>query len=123
MAEINNNIPSFGYKKINNNIEKPTTIDKSVVPEDEIKKDKPAYTPAAETIGRSQVRPANGGNIAKTVDETVHLMKTNPAIFGCSEGVFNNAYSDAIARGKTPNEAYMEALMAEEAMLEICPHN
>ncbi len=123
MAEINNNIPSFGYKSINNNIEKPAPIEKDIAPENENKKEKPAYVPAADTLGRSQVRPANGGNIAKTVEETVHLMKTNPAICGCSEGVFDNAYSDAIARGKTPNEAYMEALMAEEAMLEICPHN
>ena len=123
MAEINNNIPSFGYKKINNNIEKPTTIDKSVVPEDEIKKDKPAYTPAAETIGRSQVRPANGGNIAKTVDETVAIAKNNPAIMCCCGGMFDTIYNDLIAQGKNPDDAYMQALLAEEELLEICPHN
>lgn len=122
MAEINNNnIPSFGYKKIEK-IDKQEPIEKVIDKENKQKK-QPTYTPDPGVLGRSQVRPANGGNIPKSVEETVHLMKTNPAICGCSEGVFDNAYSDAIARGKTPDEAYMEALMAEEAMLEICPHN
>jgi hypothetical protein len=123
MAEINNNIPSFGYKKINNNIEKPAQVEKGVMPEDEIKKGNSAYTPAAETIGRSQVRPANGANIAKTVEETIELATNNPALMGCCEGIFCSKYNDYIQSGMNESDAYMKALMAEEELLGIYPRN
>lgn len=123
MAEINNNIPSFGYKSINNNIEKPAPIEKDIAPEKENKKEQPAYVPAADTLGRSQVRPANGGNIAKTVEETAALANSNPAIFGCCEGLFETIYKDLIAQGINPDDAYYKALSAEEEFLGIVPHN
>ena len=121
MAEINNNIPNFGYKKIEK-IEKQEPAGKVIEQENKPQEEK-TYAPDPGILGRSQVKRANGGNITKSVDEAVKLMQENPALCGCSEGIFDNAYQDAIARGKTTDEAYFEALMAEEAILEICPHN
>lgn len=120
MAEINNNIPSFGYKKIEK-IDKPEQIEKPV--EQENKQEQQTYAPDPGVLGRSQVRPAKGANIAKTIDETVALADRNPALMGCCEGVFDTVYNDLIAQGKNPDDAYMQALYAEEALLEICPHN
>ena len=122
MAEINNNnIPSFGYKKIEK-IEKPELPEK-IIEQENKPKETQQYVQDTGVLGRSQVRPANGGNIPQTVNETVELMKTNPAICGCCEGVFDTIYNDLIAQGKNPDDAYMKALFAEEELLEICPHN
>ena len=122
MAEINNNIPNFGFKKIEK-IEKQEHSDAVVTPNNKEVEEKPTLAPISDAYGRSQVRRANGGNIPQTVNETVELMKTNPAICGCCEGVFDTVYNDLIAQGKNPDDAYMQALFAEEELLEICPHN
>ena len=121
MAEINNNFPNFGIKKIDKT-EKPEPAENLTVQEN-TKEEQPTFAPVPDSYGKVHVKHAKGGNITKSVDEAVKLMKENPAICGCSEGIFDNAYNAAIARGKTTDEAYMEALMFEEAMLEICPHN
>lgn len=121
MAEINNNIPNFGFQRIEKvHSQEPT--DKVVAQNNEIAEE-PTYAPDPGILGRSQVKPAKGGNITKTIEETVALAKNNPALMSCGEGIFDARYNDAIARGLTTDEAYMEALFAEEALLEIYPHN
>ena len=121
MAEINNNIPNFGFKKVEtpNIAPEPTPPTAPTTPE----APEPTVMPDPGVLGRSQVRPANGGNIVKTIDETVAIAKNNPAIMRCCEGMFDTIYNDLIAQGKNPDDAYMQALLAEEELLEICPHN
>ena len=121
MAEINNNIPNFGYKRIEK-IDKQEQTEKAIEQENK-PKEKPQYAPDTGVLGRSQVRPANGGNIAKTVEEAVELSTKNPALMCCCEGIFETVYKDLVAQGKNPDDAYMQALLAEEELLEICPHH
>ncbi len=123
MAEINNNIPNFGYnKKVEriNNQELPTGQEEVVQQPEQTEVN---YVPDTGVLGRSLVKPSNGANIAKTIDETVHIATSKPEILTGSEGVFDSIYKDLIEQGKNPDDAYYEALMAEEAFLEICPHN
>ena len=121
MAEINNNIPNFGYKKIEK-IDKQEPAGKVSAQENKPQEEK-TYAPDLGILGRSQVKRANGGNIAKTIDETVAIAKNNPALMYCCGGMFDTIYNDLIAQGKNPDDAYMQALLAEEELLEICPHN
>lgn len=121
MAEINNNIPNFGLKKIDKIYTAEPT--ESVIPQHTEPPTEPTYAPDPGVLGRSQVKRANGGNIAKTVDETVDIAKNNPALMCCCESVFDTVYNDLIAQGKNSDDAYMQALLAEEELLEICPHN
>ena len=121
MAEINNNIPNFGFKKVETpNIAPeptpPTVPTTSEAPE-------PTVMPDPGVLGRSQVKRANGGNIVKTIDETVSIAKNNPALMGCCEGIFNTVYNDLVEGGMNEADAYMQALLAEEELLEMCPHH
>ena len=71
MAEIKNNVQNFGYKRIEK-IDKQEPIEKPIEQENKPKEDQ-TYTPDPGVLGRSQVKRANGGNVAKTIDETVEL--------------------------------------------------
>ena len=121
MAEINNNIPNFGFKKI----DKISTAEPTMPASTDVDTQAPEQTivPDPGVLGRSQVKRANGGNIQKTIDETVALANNNPALMGCCEGVFDTIYNDLIAQGINSDDAYRKALLAEEELLEICPHN
>lgn len=123
MAEINNNIPNFGYnKKIErvNNQELPIEQEEVVQKQEQVETN---YVQDTGVLGRSLIKPSNGANIAKTIDETVSIASSKPEILTGSEDVFDSIYKDLIEQGKNPDDAYYEALMAEEAFLEICPHN
>ena len=121
MSEINNNIPNFRINKIDRHTVEPTTLfEESPEPTEPTE---PSVVPDPGVLGRSQVKRANGGNIAKTIDETVAIAKNTPALMCCCEGIFDTVYNDLIAQGKNPDDAYMQALLAEEELLEICPHN
>lgn len=122
MSEINNN--NFGKYNI------PKQIDLKQMRENQPKgvqagssAEEPVLVPDTGVLGRSLVKPSNGANISKTVDETVALMQQNPDILGCSEGVFDFIYNDLIAQGKNPDDAFFSALMAEEEFLKLKPHN
>ena len=122
MAEINNNIPNFGFKNIEK-IEKQEPSDNVVAQNNQETVEQPTLAPPTDAYGRFQVKRANGGNIAQTIDETIALANSNPALMGCCEGVFDTVYNDLIAQGENPDDAYMQALFAEKELLEICPHN
>lgn len=121
MAEINNNIPNFGFKKIDKISTAEPTMPASTDVDTQAKEQ--TIVPDPGVLGRSQVKRANGGNISKTIDETCNIANNNPALMGCCEGVFNTVYNDLVAGGMNESDAYMQALLAEEELLEICPHN
>lgn len=122
MAEINNNIPNFGYKKVErvNNQETPVVQEATT---EQAEHTEQTYTPDTGVLGRSLVKKSNGANIAKTIDETVNLANSKPEVMCGCESVFDSIYNDLIESGKNPDDAYFEALMAEEAFLEICPNH
>lgn len=118
MAEINNNITSFGR-----NIEKIETAPKESTtqkaPADEERTKTLEYIPDTGILGRSQVKKANGGNIAKSVDEAVALAKEAPALLCGCESIFDCVYKDFINQGMEPSEAYTKALLAEEEFMQM----
>ncbi len=118
MAEINNNIPSFSRNIEKVEAKKTKEADKSLHNESEMSKDAP-YIQDTGVLGRSQIKKANGANIAKSVDEAVLLASKNPVLLGSSESMFNTMYEDFIAQGMEPSDAYMKALLAEEEFMEL----
>lgn len=117
MAEINNNIPSFGI-----NLDQIKQKNKTDIPNDthtKEEKNETKYVPDTGVLGRSQVKSPKGGNINKSVDEAVALAKNNPVLLGCSEGLFDNFYRTYIESGMEPSEAYMQALLDEEEFLKM----
>lgn len=112
MTEINNNISSFGR-----NVEKVEVPEKDCkIPcSEKIEEGRQAeYVPDTGVLGRSQVKRANGGNIAKSVDEAVALAKDNPALLCGCESIYNCLYKDFLEQGDDPAEAHIKALLAEE---------
>ncbi|MCD7780764.1 MAG: hypothetical protein LUH05_08860 [Candidatus Gastranaerophilales bacterium] len=118
MTEINNNIPNFGHKieKIENN--KHIEEQKSVKQNEDFDKTV-NYVPDTGVLGRSQVKTTKGMDISKSVDEAVALAENNPALLGCSEGVFDSLYKSFLEMGMEPSDAYMNALFGEQELLEI----
>ena len=73
MAEINNNIPNFRINKIDRHTVEPTTLfEESPEPTEPTE---PSVVPDPGVLGRSQVKRANGGNIAKQLMKQLLLQK------------------------------------------------
>ena len=118
MAEINN-IPNFGInnnKKVENLNNKEVVVPQPLV-EEECTEHK--YVQDTGVLGRSQVKCAKCGDIAKSIDEAVSLAKNNPTLLTASESMFDTMYKDFKARGMEESEAYMRALLAEEEFMEL----
>lgn len=118
MAEINNNIPKFGF----NNIEKIDLHNKNNIDVDAKKiENKDAeqigIVPDTGVLGRSQVKTVT--DVSKSVDEAVALAKKHPALLTSSEGIFNHFYQQYLESGMDESDAYMKALMAEEEFLAV----
>ncbi len=120
MSEINNNIPNFhrniDCEKLDKNPKSKQPINEIVDP-DGIRNEY-KIVPDTGVLGRSQVKPLRGGDIAKSVDETVDLTKKDPAILTGSETVFNILYEKFIKEGMEPGDAYLQAALAEEEFVE-----
>jgi len=118
MAEINNNIPTFGR-----NIEKLDNFhkeQKSKSPNiNEPNKKDMKYIPDTGVLGRSQVKSTKGGDVQRSVDEAVLLAQKNPALMCGCESVFDCIYRDCLAQGMNESDAYMKALLAEEEFLQV----
>lgn len=115
MAEINNNIQNFGINTDKIGSRKNSEPVKEAAIQEESKEHN--YVPDTGVLGRSQIKNVHGSDIQKSVDEAVSLAKNNPALMGCSEGIFDYLYKDYINNGMDSSEAYMKALLAEEEFL------
>lgn len=118
MAEINNNIPSFGInnKKVDNKVNKEPQVQPQV--QEECPEHK--YVPDTGVLGRSQVKCSKcGGDITKSVDEAVALAKNNPTLLLGSDRIFDSIYNGLLLEGMEESEAYMKALACEEEFLQM----
>ena len=117
MAEINNNIPSFGInnKKVENK-------QKEVVKaQPQVKDECPEhnYVPDTGVLGRSQVKCSKCGDIQKSVDEAVMLAKQHPEIMEAGDLMFDSIYESFLADGLDPADAYAQASLAAEEFCQI----
>lgn len=120
MSEINNN--GFG-NKINDikfrNI-KPDKIEKSHTDNiSEQKSEEKAIVPDTGVLGRSQVKGIKGGDITKSVEETVALAIKHPEIISGGDEIFNLVYDRYIKEGYTPDKAYALASLGVEEFTEL----
>ncbi len=121
MAEINNNISGYGInrEKIEVKNKEPDLITKKEIEKLNKTPNKTDYVPDTGVLGRSQVKSAKHGDIAKSIDEAVILAEKNPVLLQCSESMFDCLYEKFLNQGMKPSEAYTRALLAEEEFLEI----
>ena len=93
MSEINNNIHNYGYniERINLNKDSLPKQQTEVVKEEEPEK---KYVPDTGILGRSQIKGLKGGNIEKSVDETVYMAKNEPAKLKFAVDEFDKLYEE-----------------------------
>ncbi len=118
MAEINNNMHNYGFKIDRIETKKDAAPKQSV----EAQKEETAeqtYVADTGVLGRSQIHGIKGGNITKSVDETVKMAENEPIRMGCSEAIFDNMYQEYCNQGLSESDAYMKALLDEEEFLDI----
>ena len=118
MAEINN-IPNFGInnnKKVENKNNKDAVAPQIPIEEECVEHQ---YVQDTGVLGRSQVKCAKCGDIAKSVDEAIALAKSNPTLLSASESMFDTIYHDFKEQGMEESEAYLRALLAEEEFMEL----
>ncbi len=118
MAEINNNIPNFGIngKKVENN-----KLNKELQPQTQVKEEglEQKYVPDTGVLGRSQVKSAKGGDITKSVDDAIKMVKEHPALVEAGEVVFDSIYEQFLADGLSEADAYAQASLAVDEFCQI----
>lgn len=118
MAEINNNISNFGIngKKVENN-----KLNKELQPQLQVKEEglEQKYVPDTGILGRSQVKSAKGGDITKSVDDAIKMVKEYPELVEAGEVVFDSIYEQFLADGLSPADAYAQASLAVDEFCEI----
>lgn len=118
MAEINNNMQSFGInnKKVDKKSKEAPMPPQHTADE----KQEERLVRGADVLGRSQVTCSKcGGNIAKSVEEAVMLAEQYPQLAECGEELFDSLYESFLADGLTQSEAYAQASCALEEFCEI----
>lgn len=118
MAEINNNIPKFGYniEKIDN---KNNKIAESISPEIQQEAQEHQYVPDTGVLGRSQIKNTKGADVSKSVDEAVMLAEKYPQLLECGDELFDVLYEQFVADGMEESEAYSKASLAMEEFCDI----
>ena len=118
MAEINNNIPKFGYniEKIDSNKNKTPDI---IPSEAQAGFEEQSYVPDTGVLGRSQIKNPKGSDVTRSVDEAITLCEKYPQIAECGDDFFDVLYEQFISDGMEPAEAYTKASMAMEEFVEI----
>lgn len=118
MAEINNNIPKFGYNKIDkvekNN--KPVDATQANVSQEASEQH---YVQDTGVLGRSQIKNAKGTDVTKSVDDAVKLAEKYPQLLECGDDLFDSLYEQFIADGLEPSDAYAKASIAMEEFSDI----
>lgn len=119
MAEINNNISGYGInrEKIEIRGKEP-----EVIKDREFDKNKEAgavnYVPDTGVLGRSQVKNIKHGDVSRSVDEAVELMRRKPIVLDSSDKIFDILYNSFLKEGLDPSEAYIKALLAQEEFIQ-----
>ncbi len=118
MAEINNNIPKFGYniEKIDNSKNKTPDINHVEV---QAGSEEIQYVPDTGILGRSQIKNPKGSDVTRSVDETIALCEKYPQIMECGDELFDTLYEQFLADGMDASEAYTKASLAMEEFVEI----
>ena len=126
MAEINNNIPKFGYniEKIDNSKNKTPDINHVEV---QAGSEEKQYVPDTGILGRSQIKNPKGSDVTRSVDETIALCEKYPQIMECGDELFDTfgdelfdtLYEQFLADGMDASEAYTKASLAMEEFVEI----
>lgn len=118
MAEINNNIPKFGYniEKIDNKNNKAADVTPSEV-QKEVSGQQ--YVPDTGVLGRSQIKNPKGADVSRSVDEAVLLAEKYPQLLNCGDELFDVLYEQFVAEGMDEAEAYAKASVAMEEFVEI----
>jgi hypothetical protein len=120
MSEINNN--GFG-NKINDIRFRNIQPDKQDKTKPENTSDKKAeeknIVPDTGILGRSQVKGIKGGDLTKSIDETVALAIKHPEIISGGDEIFDLIYDRFIKEGYTPDKAYALASLGVEEFTEI----
>ena len=124
MSEINNN--GFG-NKINDirfrNIQSDKTGKAPAENSTENKPEEQKIVPDTGVLGRSQIKGIKGGDITKSVDETVALAMKHPEIISGGDEIFDLIYDRYIKEGLTPDKAYALASMGVEEFAELSKAN
>lgn len=119
MAEINNN--NFVKYTVGNKPIEVNNKDKEVQQQPQVKEEgtEPKYVPDTGVLGRSQVKSAKGGDITKSVDDAIKMVKEHPALVEAGEVVFDSIYEQFLADGLSEADAYAQASLAVDEFCQI----
>ena len=74
--------------------------------------------PDTGVLGRSQVKNIKHGDVSRSVDEAVELMRRKPIVLDSSDKIFDILYNSFLKEGLDPSEAYIKALLAQEEFIQ-----
>ena len=96
-------------------------LNKELQPQLQVKEEglEQKYVPDTGVLGRSQVKSAKGGDITKSVDDAIKMVKEHPELVEAGEVVFDSIYEQFLADGLSPADAYAQASLAVDEFCEI----